>query len=214
MKVGVLGSGDVAKALGTGFISAGHPARLGSRTPESEGLVAWKTKVGAYGSTATFAETAKWAELIVLATRGVENAGVLQVAGPENFAGKVVIDVTNPLVMAPNAPPSLSVGFNDSLGEQVQRLLPSAHVVKAFNSVGNSLMYRPNVAGGPPSMFFCGNDPGAKRQVAEILTSFGWEPVDVGGIAGSRFLEPLCLLWVSSAMQLGNWNIAFKVLRQ
>jgi len=214
MKVGILGSGDVAKALGNGFIAAGHSVRLGSRTPESDGLVAWKKAAGAPGSTGSFADTAQWGELLVLATRGVEIASTLQLAGAKHFAGKVVIDVTNPLVMTPNAPPTLSVGFNDSAGESVQRLLPDAKVVKAFNSVGNPLMYRPKLPGGPPTMFYCGNDAGAKKKVAEILTTFGWASIDVGGIASSRFLEPLCLLWVTSAMQLGNWNIAFKVLQQ
>ncbi|HLM91228.1 MAG TPA: NAD(P)-binding domain-containing protein [Thermoplasmata archaeon] len=214
MKVGILGSGDVAKALGTGFITAGHTVRLGSRTPESEGLVAWKKKVGANGSTASFSDTAQWGEMLVLATRGVENASTLQLAGPKHFAGKVVIDVTNPLIMAPNSPPALAVGLTDSAGEGVQRLLPGAKVVKAFNSVGNTLMFRPQLPGGPPTMFYCGNDAGAKHHVAEILTAFGWESIDVGGIEASRFLEPLCLLWVSSAMKAGNWNIAFKILKK
>ncbi|MGA8663699.1 MAG: NAD(P)-binding domain-containing protein [Thermoplasmata archaeon] len=214
MKVGILGSGEVAKALGVGFITAGHTVRLGSRTPESEGLVAWKKKVGANGSTGTFADAAEWGEMVVVASLGVEVASTLKLAGPNHFAGKVVIDVTNPLVMAPNAPPTLSVGWTDSAGETVQRMLPSAKVVKAFNSVGNPLMFRPQLPGGPPTMFYCGNDASAKQKVAEILTSFGWDSIDVGGIEASRFLEPLCLLWVSSAMRLGNWNIAFKVLKK
>ncbi|MGP8072377.1 MAG: NADPH-dependent F420 reductase [Thermoplasmata archaeon] len=214
MKVGILGSGDVAKALAAGFLATGHTVRLGSRTPESEGLLDWKKKAGATASTGTFADTAEWGELLVLATRGVENANTLRLAGPKHFVGKVVIDVTNPLIMAPNAPPTMSVGHTDSAGEGVQRLLPGAKVVKAFNSVGNSLMFRPQLPGGPPTMFYCGNDDGAKRQVAEILTAFGWESIDVGGIESSRFVEKLCLLWVTSAMRLGNWNVAFKVLRK
>jgi 8-hydroxy-5-deazaflavin:NADPH oxidoreductase len=214
MKVGVLGSGDVAKSLGSAFAAEGHQVRLGSRNPDSEGLVAWKAKVGPRASTGTFAETAGWGELVVLATRGAEYESVLRLAGPDQFAGKVVIDVTNPLIMTPDRPPSLAVGFNDSAGEQVQRILPGARVVKAFNSVGNALMYRPNLPGGPPTMFYAGNDAGAKKQVADLLTAFGWQPVDVGGIEASRVLGPLCLLWVSSALNLGSWDIAFKILRK
>lgn len=214
MKVGILGSGDVAKALGTGFIAAGHSVRLGSRSPDSEGLVAWKKKVGSQGSTGSLAETAQWGELLVLATLGVEGPNAIRLAGPKHFAGKILIDVTNPLRMAPNAPPSLAVGFDDSAGERVQRAVPEAKVVKAFNSIGNSLMFRPQLPGGPPTMFYCGNDAEAKTKVAEILRDFGLDPVDIGGIEGSRMLESLCLLWVGSAMNLGTWDIAFKLLRK
>jgi len=97
MKVGIVGSGDVAKALGIGFVELGHEVKLGSRTPESEGLVAWKVKVGPHGSTGTFAEAAAFGEVVVLSTHGVDNENALRLAGPKHFSGKVVIDTTNPL---------------------------------------------------------------------------------------------------------------------
>ena len=214
MKVGILGSGDVAQALGHGFLATGHSVRLGSRNPDAEGLVAWRSAAGPAASTGSFASATEFGELVVVATRGVELASTVQLAGEPHFAAKVVIDVTNPLVFSPAGVPSLSVGHDDSAGEQLQRLLPRAHVVKAFNIVGNQHMFRPKFPGGPPDLFFCGNDAAAKKTVQGILESFGWNTIDIGGIEGSRLLEPLCLLWVNSARQLGSWDIAFKLLRK
>jgi 8-hydroxy-5-deazaflavin:NADPH oxidoreductase len=214
MKIGILGSGDVARALGAGFIATGHTVRLGSRTPESAHLVEWKKQVGPSGSSGTFASAAEFGELLVLCTHGVDTPSAIQLAGPRHFDGKVVIDVTNPLQAGPGGAPALTVGFTDSAGEQVQRLLPAAKVVKAFNIVGSPHMFRPQFPGGPPSMFFCGNDADAKRQVAGILTSFGWSPIDIGSIEGARLLEPMCILWVTCGLRLGNWNIAFTLLRK
>ncbi len=214
MKVGILGSGDVARSLGIGFVTTGHTVKLGSRTPESDALMTWKQTAGPAGSTGTFAAAAEFGELIVLSTRGVENASAIRLAGPRHFEGKVVIDTTNPLQHTPDGRPTLAVGFDDSAGEGVQRLLPSAKVVKAFNIVGHLHMFRPQFPGGPPDMFYCGNDADAKRQVAGVLTAFGWNPVDIGGIEGSRLLEPMCVLWVTSGLRLGTWDIAFKLLRK
>jgi len=214
MKVGIVGSGDVAKALGTGFLELGHEVMLGSRTPESEGLVAWKKKAGPHAATGTFADAAKFGDVVVLATHGVENENALRLAGPKHFAGKVVIDATNPLASGANRLPTLAYGWSDSAGERVQKLLPDAHVVKAFNTVGNAHMFRPKFPGGPPDMFYCGNDAAAKKQVGEWLKAFGWNPVDIGGIEGARTLEPMCILWVTLGITGGSWDIAFKVLRK
>ena len=152
--------------------------------------------------------------MAILATlwSGTENA--LQMAGPDNLAGKVVIDATNPLRFEPNAPPSLVLGHTDSGGEQVQRWLPKARVVKAFNFVGNAHMFRPEFPGGPPDMLICGNDADAKQKVTGILKEFGWPVIDIGGIEGARLLEPLCVLWVLYGIRSGTWNHAFKLLRK
>jgi predicted dinucleotide-binding enzyme len=214
MKVGILGSGDVAKSLGSGFIELGHDVRLGSRTPTSEGLVAWKQKAGSRASTGTLGETAAFGELLVVATRGVEAENAIRQAGPKNFRGKLVIDVTNPLAFAPNAPPTLAYGWSDSSGERVQKAVPDAHVVKAFNTVGHLHMFRPAFPGGPPDMFYCGNDAAAKKKVHALLREFGWNPVDIGGIEGARLLEPLCVLWVVVGTTGGSWDIAWKLLRK
>lgn len=213
MKIGIFGTGDVGRALGTGFIALGHEVKMGSRDAHNEKAVAWASTSGINASTGTFAEAVKFGDVIVLALlwAGTENA--LKLAGVENFAGKVVIDATNPLVFTPKGP-ALVLGHTDSAGEQVQRWLPSAHIVKAFNIVGYAHMFKPDFPGGPPDMFICGNDAGAKRTVTEILNDFGWPAIDVGGIEGSRMLEPLCLLWVSYAVNAGNGNHAFKLLRK
>jgi len=214
MKVGILGSGDVAKALAHGFRASGHSVQLGTRTPSQPALVAWANQEGGPVALGTFAEAAAFGEIVVLATLGNATAEVVALAGPAHLDGKVVIDVTNPLVMAENSPPTLSVGHTSSSGERLQALVPRAHVVKAFNIVGNTLMFQPKLPGGPPDMFIAGNDAGAKRTVGRILKEFGWpEPIDLGGIEGSRELESLCILWVKSAFALRNFQIAFKLLR-
>ncbi len=150
MKVGILGTGDVGRALGNAFIALGHEVKMGSRDAHNEKAVAWASTAGINASTGTFADTAKFADVIVLALlwSGAENA--LKLAGPENFSGKVVIDAINPLLFEPGKPLALAVGHSDSAGERVQRWLPSAHVVKAFNSVGYAHMFKPDFPGGPP----------------------------------------------------------------
>src|ERR1051326_342378 len=153
MRVGILGTGDVGQALGKGFADAGHDVKMGSRDPKNEKLKSWISKTGPRASGGTFAEAASFGEVVVLATlwSGTENA--IKQAGPERFANKVVLDVTNPMVFRPNAPPSLALGHTDSGGEQVQRWLPDARVVKVFNTVGHAHMIKPSFPGGPPDMF-------------------------------------------------------------
>ncbi len=214
MRVGTLGTGDVGRVLGAGLVSLGHEVKIGSREPRGPKVEEWISKTGRGASGGTFAEAAAFGEVIVLATlwSGTENA--IRLAEPKNFVGKTVIDATNPLVFTPNAPPALALGHTDSGGEQVQRWLPGAHVVKAFNIVGNAHMVHPQFPGGPPDMFICGNDEAAKKAVTEILNGFGWPAIDFGGIEGSRLLEPLCILWVLYGMRTGGWNHAFKMLRK
>jgi len=214
VKVGILGTGDVGQALGRGCASLGHEVRMGSREVGNPNAEAWASKTGARASAGTFAAAAAFGEIVVLATAwtGAENA--LRLAGAKNLAGKVVIDVTNPLNFTPNAPPTLALGHTDSGGEQVQRWLPESRVVKAFNTVGNAHMVHPDFPGGPPDMFICGNDAAAKKTVTGICEAFGWPVIDIGGIEGSRLLEPLCILWVLYGIQHNSWNHAFKLLRR
>lgn len=214
MKIGILGTGDVGRMLGAGLARLGHDVMIGSRTPESDKLAAWREMAGERASTGTFAEAAAFGEMVILATlwSGTENA--LRMAGPENMAGKVVIDATNPLAITPGAPPALAIGHTDSGGEQVQRWLPESRVVKAFNIVGNAHMVNPEFPCGPPDMFICGNDAEAKRVVSELCAELGWPTIDIGGIDGARLLEPLCMLWVKYGIATGTWNHAFKLLRK
>lgn len=211
VRVGVLGSGDVGRVLAAGFATLGHEVKIGSR--DAEKLRAWastNTRI----STGTFGDAARFGDILVLATLGTATIEVIRMAGLEAFDGKVVIDATNPLDFSKGMPPTLFTGTTDSLGEQVQRLVPKARVVKAFNTVGNAHMVNPQFPGGPPDMFLCGNDAEAKKIVTQICEHFGWGVVDVGGIEGSRYLEPMCLVWVLHGIARNSWNHAFKMLRK
>ena len=215
MKIGVLGTGDVGRRLGTGLASRGNQVMMGSRDASNEKLKAWVASAGTNASGGTFAEAAAFGEIVILATlwSGTENA--IRLATPQAMAGKVVLDATNPLVFTPNAPPSLALGHTDSGGEQVQRWLPDSRVVKAFNTVGNLHMVDPDFPGGPPDLFICGNDGAAKASVSGLARQLGWPATtDIGGIEGSRELEPMCILWVKYGAKHGSWNHAFKMLRK
>jgi len=211
MKVGVLGSGDVAKTLASGFLKHGHQVRIGSRSPAK--LAEWSA--GNSGSTTgTFAEAAQFGEIVVLAVKGNVAAEALKLAGAQNLAGKTVIDACNPIE---DAPPSDGVlrfftDLNDSLMEKLQRQFGEAHFVKAFNSVGAPCMINPQFAGGRPTMFICGNNEVAKKQVAKINEEFGWETADMGSAEAARAIEPLCILWCIPGFTRNDWTHAFKLL--
>jgi predicted dinucleotide-binding enzyme len=211
VKVGVLGSGDVGKSFARAFAALGHEVMIGSRSPEK--LSDFVAEAGAGIRGGTFEETAKFGDMIALATHGGGTTEALRVAGAQNFDDKVVIDATNPLDFSTGAP-KLFIGFEDSLGEQVQRQLRGARVVKAFNTVGNALFFKPDLPGGPPDMFICGDDENAKRTVGQVCAAFGWGVIDIGGIDGARYLEPMCLTWVLHGIRSGSWTHAFKLLHQ
>lgn len=212
MRVGILGSSEVAKSLGRGFLKEGHEVMLGSREPGK--LASWVRESGKGASSGTFSETAKFGELVVLAVHGTKSVDAIRMAEADNFKGKIVIDATNPLDMSGGVPPKLVGGLGASGGELNQRALPGAFVVKAFNTVGNAHFYKPEFAGGPPDMFICGDDGKAKEQVSRICQDYGWNPIDVGGIAVSHYLEATAMIWIITAFTGGNWNQAFKLLRK
>jgi hypothetical protein len=212
MKVAILGTGDVGKALGRGFLSRGHEVRMGSRDARNEKALGWGKQAGAKASVGTFEDAAKFGELAVLATNWMGTENALRLAGATNLAGKLVMDATNPLDFS-TGKPRLAVSGNDSAGERVQKWLPGAQVVKVYNTVANALMVDPKIPGGPPDMFLAGNDDGAKKKVEQIVRDFGWNPIDLGGIEQSRLLEPLALVYITHAIKTGNWSIAWKLLR-
>jgi len=214
MNVGILGSGDVGQALGRAFVTLEHRVMLGSREAENQKGIAWAKQSGARASHGTFGQAARFGEIVVLATLGVATENAIGIAGPQHFAGKLVLDATNPLDFSKGMPPVLAGGVGDSAGEKHQRLLPDAYVVKVFNTVGSPLMFRPQLPGGPPSMFLCGNDAAAKKRAAEICKDFGWEVVDVGSIGAAHYLEAMCLVWVLASASANNWHQAFKLLRK
>ena len=212
MKVGIIGSGDVAKALGDGFLAHGHETMLGTR--DASKLVDWQRK-NPKGRVGNFAETAAFGEIVVLAVKGLVAAEALRGAGSENLAGKVVIDAVNPIA---DGPPDHGVlkfftGPNQSLMETLQKDFPGAHFVKAFNSVGSHFFVNPQFAAGKPTMFICGNNESAKATVTNILDQFGWETADMGTAEAARAIEPLSMLWCIPGFAFNQWNHAFKLLR-
>jgi 8-hydroxy-5-deazaflavin:NADPH oxidoreductase len=212
-RVGVLGSGEVGLRLALGFAQRGHDVMIGSRDPGKAELSAWLAEEGQGIRSGTFADAAQHGELLVLAVMGVSVESAIEQAGTERFAGKVVIDATNPLDMSKGFPPQLAWGHTDSGGEHVQRAIPDAKVVKAFNTIGNAYFVEPHFTEGQPTMFIAGDDEDAKATVAGILRSFGWPPaVDIGGIEGARLLESLCILWVAIGGRRGAWDHGFKLL--
>jgi hypothetical protein len=186
---------------------------IGSRDPGKSELREWLSGDGAGIEAGTFAQAAQHGELLVLAVLGDAAEEAIADAGPENFSGKVVIDAMNPLDFSGGFPPKLSVTGEDSLGERVQRALPDAKVVKAFNTIGNPYFVDPKFGEGTPTMLIAGDDEGAKRTVGDVLADFGWpDPVDIGGIEGSRELEAICIAWVKIGGARGSWDHGFKLL--
>ena len=217
MRVGIIGSGEVGQVLGRGFAARSHNVMIGSRTPDSEKITSWLKETEASDgetSSGTFRAVTQFGELVVLATlwAGTENA--IELAGAENFEGKTVIDVTNPMDYSLGMPPFLTHGNNDSGSEQIQRWLPKAMVVKAFNIVNSADMVDPDYRGGKPDMFVCGNDEKARASVADICKDFGWKRVtDIGDLKAARHLEALANFWVHLAMvRNGTWRQAFSLL--
>ena len=211
MKVGVLGSGDVAKVLASGFLKHRHDVMVGTRTLSK--LADW-AKQNPKGSVGSFADAAKFAQLVVLAVKGTVALDALRAAGAANLAGKPVIDATNPIADAPpvNGVLKFFTNLDESLMERLQREFGDARFVKAFNSVGNALMVNPKLKGGKPTMFICGNDDAAKQTVRGIVDQFGWETVDMGKAESARAIEPLCMLWCIPGMLRNEWTHAFKLL--
>jgi predicted dinucleotide-binding enzyme len=140
----------------------------------------------------------------------------IELSGKQNLAGKVIIDATNPIAEKPpvNGVLSFFTTTEESFMEQLQKAVPEAKFVKAFNSVGNALMYKPDLQGQKPTMFICGNDAGAKQKVAEILERFGWESEDMGTVEAARAIEPLCILWCITGFLKNDWMHAFKLLKK
>jgi 8-hydroxy-5-deazaflavin:NADPH oxidoreductase len=210
--IGVLGSGQVAKVLADGFLKHGYRVMMGTREPEK--LSDWKKQNGR-AQVGTSSDAAKFGEIIVLAVAGDAAEAVVRQAGIENLNGKTVIDVTNPIAKQPpvNGVLNFFTSLDDSLMERLQKLATQAYFVKAFNSVGNALMVNPQMPGGPPTMFICGNNEDAKNEVREVLTQFGWETEDLGKMEAARAIEPLCILWCIPGFLRNQWTHAFKLLR-
>jgi len=212
-KIGIIGSGAVGQTLAAGFLKHGYQVKLGSR--EVSKLDEWQAKVGPVASHGTFADTAAFGDILVLAVKGNVAKEALQLAGAENLKGKVIIDTTNPIASAPHVNGVLRFFTtpDSSLMEQLQSAFPEAHFVKAFNSIGSAFMVNPDFGGVKPSMFICGNNDNAKAEVRDILDKFGFETEDMGKVEAARAIEPLCMLWCIPGLTQNQWSHAFKLLK-
>jgi predicted dinucleotide-binding enzyme len=216
MKIAVFGTGSVGETLGSKLIELGHEVKMGSRTPQNEKALAWVKKAGAKASTGTFADAAKGCDLIVNATLGTGTIEAFKMAGVENTAGKVVLDLSNPLDFSKGFPPSLFISNTDSLGEALQREFPKAKVVKALNTMAATLMVNPRQLPDSHHTFIAGNDAGAKDLVKSLLLAFGWkaeEVIDVGDITAARATESYLPIWLRlfGAFKNGTFNV--KIVR-
>lgn len=212
-RVAVLGSGPVGQVLADGFLKHGYAVTRGTREPAK--LSKWTAGAGPNAAVGTFAEAARAGEIVVLAVKGEVAESALDLAGAEALAGKVVIDTTNPIASQPpvNGVLRFFTSLDDSLMERLQRRVPAARFVKAFSCVGNALMVNPKLAGGPPTMFICGNDEAAKGEVRAVLERFGWDIEDLGAVEAARAIEPLCILWCIPGFRRNSWGHALKLLR-
>jgi 8-hydroxy-5-deazaflavin:NADPH oxidoreductase len=210
MKIGILGTGMVGETFGNKLVALGHEVRIGGRQPTNEKGEAWAKKAGDKGSYGTFAEAAAFGELVFNCTKG-EGAVDAVKAAKAGLAGKILVDVTNPLDFSKGFPPSLFVSNTDSLGEQIQKELPDTKVVKSFNTINCEVMVDASRAGGDSDLFVSGNDPEAKATVSRFAREqFGWKNVvDLGDITTSRGTEAYLLLWTRlyGALKTGDFNI-------
>ncbi|HVO18264.1 MAG TPA: NAD(P)-binding domain-containing protein [Anaeromyxobacter sp.] len=213
MRIGILGSGVVGESLSNGFLKHGHEVMRGTRDPGK--LAAWRSAAGAKAKTGTMAEAARFGEVVVLAVKGTAATSVAE-ACAAGLAGKAVIDTCNPIADAPpvNGVLRFFSSLDASLLEDLQRKVPQAKWVKAFSCVGAGMMVDPQLPGGKPTMFICGNDDGAKRQVSGLAAELGWEVEDAGKAEAARAIEPLCMLWCIPGFLKNDWAHAFKVLRR
>jgi 8-hydroxy-5-deazaflavin:NADPH oxidoreductase len=213
IKIGILGSGDVAKSLANGCLKHEYQVKMGTSNPSK--LSEWKSKAGTNGSIGSFSDAASFGDIVILAVKGNAVLDVIGKIDPTSLSGKTVIDTSNPIADAPpqNGVIKFFTNFEESLMEKLQKAHPLVNFVKAFNSVGNAFMVNPNFPGGKPTMFICGNNDKAKEEVKVILTSFGWETEDMGKAESARAIEPLCMLWCIPGLQHNQWSHAFKLLK-
>lgn len=213
-KVAIIGSGDVGRALAAGFLKYGYEVTCASRQPAK--LDEWKAAAGEHAHTGTPDKAASWADIVVLAVKGTGAGSAVNGCGLENLAGKVVIDATNPISDDPpdNGVLRYFTDLDTSLMEKLQAQAPEARFVKAFSCVGSAHMVDPDFGGAKPTMFICGNDEGAKAEVAGILATFGWESEDMGAATAARAIEPLAMLWCIPGFLRDSWGHAFKLLKR
>jgi len=208
MKIGVLGTGMVGNTLATKLVQTGHDVTMGSRDAKSPAAQEWLRSVGGKAKSGSFADAAAFGEIVLNCTNGANSMAALRLARSENVGGKILIDVANPLQFTEDSPPSLTICNTDSLGEQIQREFPQARVVKALNTGNCGVMINPSSVPGDHQLFICGNDAGAKADVARHISDwFGWKRqniLDLGDITAARATEMYLPLWLRLMSVLGT----------
>jgi predicted dinucleotide-binding enzyme len=216
MKIAVLGTGMVGNVIGTKLISLGHEVKMGSRTNTNEKAAAWVASAGNKASQGTFAEAAAFGEIIFNCTKGEASVEVLKLAGENNIAGKILVDISNALDFSKGMPPTLSICNDDSLGETIQRAFPDVKVVKTLNTMNCKLMVDAAGVAGDHNVFVSGNDAGAKAEVKKLLNGFGWADkniIDLGDISTARGTEQLLPIWIRLMGTLGTANFNFHIVK-
>lgn len=210
-KIGILGSGIVAQTLGSGFIKHGFSVMLGTR--DTNKLKIWQLENGTNAFIGNFKETANYTNTLVLAVKGTIAKNLVRELG-NALENKIIIDTTNPIAdVAPiNGVLKFFTNLDESLMEVLQQAAPKAYFVKAFNSIGSALMVNPSFKS-KPTMFICGNNEQAKKQVTQIIDLFGFDTEDMGAIEAARAIEPLCMLWCIPGFRENRWSHAFKLLK-
>jgi 8-hydroxy-5-deazaflavin:NADPH oxidoreductase len=208
MRIAILGTGIVGTTLGTALVRGGHQVTLGARERGNPKAAEWAAAAGPGAAAGSFADAAAAGDVVFNCTAGVASLDALAAAGRASLAGKILIDVANPLDFSAGMPPSFTVCNTDSLGERIQQAFPETRVVKALNTIAAALMVAPAQLPGPHHLFLCGDDDGAKARVAAWLTDwFGWPPeslVDVGPIAAARGTEMFLAFWLRLMLTLGT----------
>ena len=215
MKYAVLGTGSVGTTIATKLVELGHEVVMGSRTADNKNGIAWADGVGDRASLATFADAAAGAQVVFNATQGDKSLDALRAAGAENLAGKILIDVGNPLDFSQGMPPTLTIHGRDSLGEQIQAAFPTTKVVKALNTMTAEVMVNPSLLPGEHDVFVCGNDEIAKATVSTLLREgFGWRSIiDLGDITTARGAEAWLPLWLRLWGALGTAHFNLKIVK-
>ncbi len=217
MNVGVFGTGAAGKMIGRRLVSLGHEVLMGSRRADNPDAVAWAQQAGQHAHQGTFDDAARFGELLFNCTAGTASLDVIGSVQREHLAGKVLVDLANPLDFSGGFPPSLAVSNTDSLGEQIQRAHPELRVVKSLNTMHSGIMVDPARLAGPHNVFLSGNDPDAKTMVADVLQEFGWPPpsiLDLGDITTARGTEMFLPLWLRLYGALGTGEFNIGIVRQ
>ena len=218
MKIGILGTGTVGEALATALVDKGHDVMMGSRDKTNDKTEAWIKKAGSGALSGTFNEAAGFGDLFFICLNGEYAADIAKALDPESVRGKIVIDITNPLDFSQGTPPRILDRYvTTSLGETIQQLLPSAHVVKTLNTINYKLMVDAReVNSGNHDLFLCGNDVEAKNQAKHFLVeNFHWKPenlIDLGDIKSARTMEAIVPFWVLVYRSIGTPLFNFKIV--